>query len=74
MKPSGLYVLQVFDIFQRNKKSERRPHRNEVRISQLWWKIQDLNSEANLLSRAIVSRFVLICPLSRTQRELTLRD
>ena len=34
--PSGQYVLlHVLDSIDRNKKSERRPHRNEVRISQL---------------------------------------
>ena len=48
MKPSGLYVLQTFDIFQRNKKSERRPHQNEVRISQVWWTIQDSNSDLTI--------------------------
>ena len=37
--PSGQYVLYVLDSIDRNKKSERRPHRNEVRISQLWWSI-----------------------------------
>ena len=38
------YVSQLFQFFHRNKKSERRPHRNEVRISQFWWTIQDSNS------------------------------
>ena len=33
--PSGQYGLYVLDSIDRNKKSERRPHRNEVRISQL---------------------------------------
>ena len=43
MRPSGLYVLQVFDIFQKNKKSERRPDQNEVRTSQVWWRVADSN-------------------------------
>ena len=41
---SGQYVLlHVLDSIDRNKKSERRPHRNEVRISQLWWRVADSN-------------------------------
>jgi hypothetical protein len=35
------YVSHILDIFDVNKKSERRPDGNEVRISQLWWTIQD---------------------------------
>ena len=30
------YVSHILDIRDKNKKSERRPHRNEVRISQFW--------------------------------------
>ncbi len=30
------YVSHILDIFDKNKKPERRPHGNEVRISQFW--------------------------------------
>lgn len=43
VRPSGLCSLQVFDVFQKNEKSERRPNQNEVRISQLWWRVADSN-------------------------------
>ena len=37
------YVSHILDIFDKNKKSERRPNRNEVRISQFWWRLMDSN-------------------------------
>jgi len=39
----GYEILQIPDTFDVDKKSERRPAGNEVRISQLWWTVRDSN-------------------------------
>ena len=58
VRPSGLYVLQTFDIFQRNKKSERRPDQNEVRISQVWWRVADSNRRPSACEKMSHSKII----------------
>ena len=50
------YVSHILDIFDVNKKSERRPDGNEVRISQLWWTIQDSKGKSQVF-------YNYFCPL-----------